>query len=154
MSALDRRSSMLARWGQYAALPLRGVLGVLFFVLGFTRLMEPGFTGTAQLMESAGLTPGSAWAWVAGLVELFGGAALVLGVLTRWAALVLALESLAALAAMWTGAPINVEARVAMLAGLASLGLMGPQCWALDVSVPALASWAGAQPSEAVRKAA
>lgn len=145
---------MLARWSQYAALPLRGLLGVLFLVVGWAKLVEPGFTGTAQLMESVGLTPGTAWAWVAGLLELVGGVALVLGVLTRWAALVLALESLAALAAIAGGAGINVEARVAMLAGLLALGLIGPQRYALDMSVPALSSWTEAQPAESVRKAA
>lgn len=145
---------MLVRWSQYAAVPLRGVLGVLFLVLGATKLSGPGLTGTAQLMESVGLTSGIASAWVAALLELLGGAALILGVLTRWTALVLALESLAALAALAAGAPINVEARVAMLAGLLALGLIGPQRYALDMSVPALSSWTGAQPAESVRKAA
>jgi putative oxidoreductase len=145
---------MLARWSQYAAMPLRGVLGVLFLVLGYTRLSGSGLTGTTQLMESVGLTPGIAWAWVAGLLELVGGAALIIGVLTRWTALVLALESLAALAALAAGAPVNVEARAAMLAGLLALGLIGPQRYALDTRVPALSSWTGAEPAEPARKAA
>jgi putative oxidoreductase len=145
---------MLARWSQYAALPLRGVLGALFLALGYTRLSGPGFAATARLMESVGLTPGIAWAWVAGLLELVGGAALILGVLTRWTAFVLALESLAALAALVAGAPIDVEARAAMLAGLLALGLIGPQCYALDLRVPALSARTGAPSAESVRKAA
>lgn len=145
---------MLAPWSRYAALPLRALLGVLFFMLGYAKLVEPGFSGTARLIESVGLTPGTTWTWLAGLLELIGGAALVVGVLTRWTALVLALESLAALAAIAGGATINVEARVAMLAGLLALGLIGPQCYALDLSLPALSSWAGTQPAESIRKAA
>jgi putative oxidoreductase len=145
---------MVARWSQYAALPLRGVFGVLFLVLGYTKLSEPGLAGTAQLMESLGLTPGIVWAWVAGLLELLGGAALILGVLTRWTAFVLALESLAALAAIVAGASVNVEARLAMLSGLVALGLIGPQRYALDTKVPTLASWTGAEPTQPARKAA
>jgi putative oxidoreductase len=145
---------MLTRWSEYAALPLRGVLGALFVVLGYMKLAEPGLARTAEIMGSVGLAPGIAWAWVAGLIELVGGAALILGVLTRWAALVLALESLAALAAIAAGAPINIEARVAMFAGLLALGLIGPQRYALDTRVPALSSWAGARSVESARKAA
>jgi len=145
---------MLARWSEYAALPLRAVLGGLLLVLGFMKLIEPGFSGTAQLMESIGLVPGAAWTWAAGLLELLGGAALVLGVLTRWTSLVLALESLAALAAVWAGASIDVEARVAMLAGLAALALLGPQRYALDLRLPALSARSGAEPAEPARKAA
>lgn len=145
---------MVAPWSRYAALPLRALLGVLFFMLGYAKLTEPGFTETARLIESVGLTPGTTWTWVVGLLELIGGAALVLGFLTRWTALVLALESLAALAAIAGGATVNVEARVAMLAGLLALGLIGPQCYALDLSLPTLSSWAGTQPTESIRKAA
>ncbi len=145
---------MLARWRECAAVPLRALLGGLLLVLGYLKLVEPGFSATVQLMEPFGFVPGAAWTWAVGLLELLGGAALVLGVLTRWASLVLALESLAALAAAGAGASINVEARVAMLAGLAALALIGPQRYALDLRLPALASWSGAEPSEPVRKAA
>jgi len=145
---------MLARWSACAALPLRAVLGGLLLVLGATKLMEPGFSRAAQLMESIGLAPGAAWTWGAGLLELLGGAALVLGLLTRWTSLVLAVESVAALAAAGAGAAVNVEARVAMLGGLAALVLMGPQRYALDLRLPALSSWSEAQSSGPVGKAA
>jgi len=52
------------------------------------------------------------------------------------------------------GAPIDVEARVAMLAGLAALALLGPQRCALDLRQPALSAWSRAEPSEPARKAA
>jgi len=80
--------------------------------------------------------------------------ALIPGILTRWTALVLALESLAAVAAVTAGIPINVEFRLAALAGLVSLALLGPQSYALDVMVPQLASWSGIALSEPARKAA
>jgi putative oxidoreductase len=149
---------MLARFSHYAAIPLRLVLGALFIALGSQKLFGyfggAGLAGTAQLMESIGLTPGTAWAWLAGLVELLGGVALVLGVITRWTALVLAAESLASIIALAGGAAINVEFRLAALAGLVALSLIGPQVYALDTRVPALASWSGTKPGEPARKAA
>lgn len=47
-----------------------------------------GLTGTGQFFESTlGMSPGMLWAGLAGGVEFFGGLALVLGLLTRPAAL-------------------------------------------------------------------
>jgi len=37
-------------------------------------------------MATGGLTPGTFWEWIVGSLELLGGAAIVLGLLTRWAA--------------------------------------------------------------------
>src|SRR5207253_11378359 len=63
-------------------------------------------------------------AWIVGLLELLGGAAIVLGLLSRWAALVLALESLVATIAAWQ--VTNVEFRLTALAAFAALALLGP----------------------------
>src|SRR2546429_6954097 len=94
---------MLERWSHSAALSLRIVLGGWFVVLGLQKLAGyfggPGLAKTAELMVSGGLTPGTFWAWVVGLLEVLGGAAVVLGLLTRGGALVLGLESLVAPAA-------------------------------------------------------
>lgn len=137
---------MLARWTHYAALPLRFVLGAVFIGLAAQKLWGyfggPGLSGTAQAMEAAGFTPGSMWAWVAGLVELFGGIGLIAGVLTRWTALVLALESLVAIVSLAAGAPVNIPFRLATIAGLGAIALLGPQMYALDLYVPALGQWA------------
>lgn len=132
-----------ANWSHYAALPLRLIVGCSFVVLGLQKLAGyfggPGLTGTAESLSAAGLGPNMFWAWIVGLLELIGGAAVVLGVLTRWVALVLALESLVAVIA----APgvTNVEFRLSALAAFAALTLLGPQRYALDLTSPTLASW-------------
>src|SRR4029453_10596959 len=81
---------MLERSNHYAALPLRIVLGCSFAVLGLQKLAGyfdgPGLARTAELMASGGLTPGTFWAWIVGALGVLGGAAIVLGLLTRWAA--------------------------------------------------------------------
>jgi putative oxidoreductase len=150
---------MLARWSQYASLPLRLVLGALFLMHGSQKLFGifggAGLSGTAASMTSLGVTPGLFWAWVAGLVELIGGAALVLGAVTRWTAIVLALESLIAIVAAAFGAATNVEFRLAGLAGLVALSFIGPQLYALDTRVPMLMPLADGLPqAESARKAA
>ncbi len=51
-----------------------------------------GLAGTGQFFEtSLGMAPGYFWALVAGCIEFFGGLALVLGFLTRPAALAIAI---------------------------------------------------------------
>ena len=134
---------MLERWSHSAALPLRIVLGGWFVVLGLQKLAGhfggPGLAKTAELMVSGGLTPGTFWAWVVGLLELLGGAAVVLGLLTRWVALVLALESLVAIVAAVQ--MTNVEFRLAALGAFVARALLGPQRCALDLASPRLASW-------------
>ena len=94
---------------------------------------------TAESMAAVGLSPGVFWAWIVGLLELLGGVAIVLGVLTRWTALVLAMESLVVIIGAWQLA--NVEFRLAALAAFVALALLGPQQYALDLKSPRLASW-------------
>jgi putative oxidoreductase len=56
-----------------------------------------GLNGTAQWMDSIGLSPGIVMALLAGSAEFFGGLALVLGLLTRPAAVVTAFTMLVAI---------------------------------------------------------
>ena len=79
-----------------ACLVLRVVLGVIMIPHGMQKLFGafggPGLEKTAAFFSSVGLTPGSFWAWVAALVELGGGIFLVIGLLTRVAAFLVAVE--------------------------------------------------------------
>jgi putative oxidoreductase len=64
-------------------------LGVLFFVSGVFKIM--GFSGVAGWMASAGLPFAPVLLVITILIEVGGGLALITGIQTRWAALVLAL---------------------------------------------------------------
>ena len=69
------------RTAPYAALLLRVTTGLLFLVHGLTKLLVFTPAGTAGFFESLGL-PG--WLGIATLVvEILGGAALILGIGTR-----------------------------------------------------------------------
>ena len=74
--------------------------GVIFAAHGAQKLFGSfgggGLEGTAQWMASIGLEPGYLMALAAGSAEFFGGIALLLGLLTRPAAFVLAMTMLVA----------------------------------------------------------
>ncbi len=77
-----------------APLALRLGAGIIFAAYGAQKLFGwfggYGLEGTGQWMASIGLEPGYLMAVAAGSAEFFGGLALVLGLATRPAALVLA----------------------------------------------------------------
>lgn len=84
-----------------SALPLRLIAGIIFAAHGGQKLFAwfggYGLAGTGQWMESIGLTPGYLMAMMAGSAEFFGGILLILGLLTRPTALVLAITMVVAI---------------------------------------------------------
>ena len=76
-------------------LPLRVVAGVIFAAHGAQKLFGwfggYGLEGTAGWMASIGLEPGLLMAAMAGGAEFFGGLLLIVGLLVRPAALILAI---------------------------------------------------------------
>jgi putative oxidoreductase len=76
------------------ALVGRIALAAIFVNSGFQKI--PNFEGTAKYIASAGLPLPEVGAAIAIVVELVGGIALVIGYKARWAALALAVFTLAA----------------------------------------------------------
>ena len=72
----------------------RVLLALMFVLAGFDKLT--GIEGTAGYIASAGLPMATALAVIVGLLEFFGGLALMVGFHARWAALALGLFVLAA----------------------------------------------------------
>jgi len=93
--------------GGFAALVLRVPVGLILAAHGAQKLFGwfggYGLEGTGQWLASIGLEPGYAMALLAGGVEFFGGLALVLGLLTRPAALVAAFTMLVAIFSVHIG---------------------------------------------------
>lgn len=85
----------------YDALALRLVAGAIFIGHGAQKLFGwfggGGLEGTGQWMGSIGLEPGYLMALLAGGAEFFGGILLVLGLLTRPAALACAFTMVVAI---------------------------------------------------------
>lgn len=80
---------------------LRIVAGITFAAHGAQKLFGwfggYGLEGVGQWMESIGLAPGYLMALMAGSAEFFGGVALIVGLLVRPAAAVLAVTMLVAI---------------------------------------------------------
>jgi len=76
------------------ALVGRILLALMFVLAGFSKFGN--LDGTAGYIASKGLPMGSALAFLTAVVEVVAGLALMVGFQTRWAALVLALFTLAA----------------------------------------------------------
>ncbi len=85
-------------------LALRIPAGIIFTAHGAQKLFGSfggyGLEGTGQWMASIGLEPGYLMALAAGSAEFFGGLALLLGLLVRPAAVVLAFTMLVAIFAV------------------------------------------------------
>lgn len=90
----DNLKAILSSKAGYAATLIRVPVGLILAAHGTQKLFGwmggYGLEGTGQWMASVGFEPGYLMALMAGSAEFFGGLALVLGLLTRPAALVLA----------------------------------------------------------------
>jgi putative oxidoreductase len=80
------------------ALPLRIILGISFMIHGAPKL----FSGAAHqqfqgMLGHMGVPAAALMSWVVGIVEFFGGAALVVGLFTWLAAALLTIEMIVAL---------------------------------------------------------
>ena len=73
---------------------LRLVAGYIFLVHGAAKLGS--IQMTSAMMAHFGLAPSFEWAWFIGLLEVLGGAALILGVATRFFGAVLGIEMVVA----------------------------------------------------------
>ena len=118
---------------------LRVVVGIVFFVHGGQKLFIYGFSGVAGFMGRLGIPAPMLSAVVVTAVEFLGGAALVLGVVTRWAAILLALNMLGAILTVHLKAgfflPHGYEFALTLLAATVALGLAGPGEAAIDTAL-------------------
>lgn len=124
-----------------APLALRVPAGIIFIAHGAQKLFGwfggYGIEGTGQWMASIGLEPGWLMAAMAGGAEFFGGLAILLGLLTRPAALVLAVTMVVAIVTVHLGnglfmANNGYEFGLALLAMSVSLVLSGSGRFGID----------------------
>jgi putative oxidoreductase len=126
-------NSNLQSWG--TAL-LRIMVGVVFLMHGGQKLFVWGFHGVAGFFGHVGVPFPAFFAVVVTLLEFVGGAALILGLLTRWIAPLLACDMLVAvLAVKLKGgffAPAGFELELTLMVACLSLALMGSGAASLD----------------------
>lgn len=134
----------LARWQDWAPLPLRLAIGIGLIIHGGIKLFaDGGHANIAHLVSQLGVPFPELMGWIVGLVEFGGGIGMLLGWFTTPAAGMNALNvlGLIVLAALAGGIPAPLpggdplpELREAflILAGTISLVLSGPGKYALD----------------------
>ena len=128
----------------YETLALRFPIGIIFMAHGAQKLFGwfggYGLEGTGQWMASIGLGPGVAMAFLAGSAEFFGGLFILLGLLTRPAAVALSFTMLVAIFSLHFAnglfmANNGYEFGLALLAASVSLAISGAGKFSLDSKI-------------------
>ena len=127
--------SMSRRWDWGLAV-LRVVVGITLLMHGWQKLFEMGIPGVAGFFGQLGIPVPALAATLVSFLELAGGAALIVGLFTRWLAIPLALDMLVAtlLVHLPNGffAPMGIELTLVLLGALVALALAGPGAFAVD----------------------
>ena len=116
---------------------LRVVVGIVFIYHGYDKLFGSGIAGTTGFFTQIGAPLPGVTAPLVGVLEFAGGVALVLGVLTRLTAALLAIDVLAALFLVhlpngFSAQNGGYEFVLTLFAASLALALTGPGAYALD----------------------
>lgn len=138
---------------------IRAITGVIFMMHGGQKLFVYGFEGVAGGFAQMGIPFASVMGPFVGLLEFFGGIALVFGLLTRPAALGLAVTMAVAILQVHLAngffAPTGYEFNLALLGSTFALVIAGAGAYSVDGLI---AKRTGSQASEAtpasIRRAA
>jgi putative oxidoreductase len=118
---------------------LRVITGVIFIAHGWQKLFTFGLDGITQGFAGMGIPLASVAAPAVALVEFFGGMALVVGLLTRPAALGLAITMLGAMMFVHVQAgffaPNGIEFVLALMGAALTLMVTGAGAWSVDALI-------------------
>ena len=132
------RNDDRAAWGLTV---LRVMIGIVFLVHGYTKVFVWGLDGTAQGFAQMGIPLAGVAGPMVGLLELLGGAALVLGLATRWISIPLAATMLVATLKVHApngfAAPNGAEFTLTLLAALVALAIAGGGKLSVDEALAA-----------------
>jgi putative oxidoreductase len=123
----------------YAPTVLRVFLGLLFFIPGIGKLLNP--SGIIGMLDGMGFPLAALFGWIVILVEVLGGLALILGYKTKYTiwplAIVMVVAIFATVLPAFGANPmayINLLFHLLAIGGLVSLYMSGPGAKSIDVS--------------------
>lgn len=131
---------VLEQLAQYADIPLRIALGIVFIYHGYPKMLtKRGFKEHTQTVKSIGFKPAGFWAFCSAFAEFFGGIAVLIGAFTQIAAALIAINMLVALYAsifQW-GRKFSIinqgyEYEIVLIAAALTLALMGAGQYSID----------------------
>jgi putative oxidoreductase len=116
---------------------LRVVVGAVFLIHGCQKLFVFGFHGVAGFLGPLGVPAPGVFAVIVTLVEFVGGTLLIVGLFTRWAALLLAVDMLVAILLVhlkhgFFNQQQGYEYPLTLLAATIALALAGPGAASVD----------------------
>jgi putative oxidoreductase len=141
MNVILQLGRQLGRLAGFAPVVVRVIVGFLMFAHGVDKLSggAAGIAGFGEFLSSAGLPAGLLLAWFVTLLELVGGAMLILGLLSRVIAGLMTVELLVAIALVTGQAGlisgdqgVGYERDLAYIAGFLVVFLLGPGRPSLD----------------------
>ncbi len=104
---------------------VRVMVGLVFAYHGYQKLMD--ISGTAGFFTNVGIPGGELTAWLVALVELLGGLALIAGVYTSYAAILLTIVMIVAILMVHLGQGFKgMEYQLVLLATSLGLVFSGP----------------------------
>lgn len=131
--------SSTGRHGQWGMLALRFIVGLVMLVAGWMKLFEFGVASFAKALAAEGVPLPELFAWGVTLLEVVGGSFIIIGLLSRVAALLLTIDMVVAiLLVSWelgflsptgkSGSEINLL----LIGGLLAILFAGPGSISLD----------------------
>ena len=118
---------------------LRIITGIVFMAHGGQKLFGYGFAGVTGAFTQMGIPLPGITGPLVSILEFFGGLALVIGLLTRLAALGLAINMLGAILLVHLAAgfflPNGYEFALTLLAGMVALAVGGPGILSVDEAI-------------------
>jgi putative oxidoreductase len=136
MSSVSNQSSSRFFSQSCGITVLRVVVGIVFLAHGWQKLFVFGFHGTAGAFAGMGIPLPAVSSAVVTLVEFLGGAALIIGLLTRWAAALNGFDMVVAILVVHLKngflKPGGFEHPLVMLAACIALVMLGPGAASVD----------------------